>query len=366
MSQPDGNPTADPISAAKRWYRSVRKTISRVYATFLMALILYLTLSAVWYLISSLAKSSTPEQLTNIPVKMDRALLDTERAAWRGFEVSDNPRTPLAHYHRVDGWIQPDKFNGCTQSGCHAPLPHSKRKEVRAFLNMHATSLHCGVCHMQTDKMPLDVLWYDLANGQPQSSPAILEAYGLLLGPPPKPEDEAALKTLQEKLVRLLKDAAAGAGNPPAIQDLAEHFAAVRATSEAFPKLLTAGREALPKHFRGEYGAKLALAGPSAHGPMLMHPNTEQAVKAFLDRRDSATGENRKALLDAVHPLKRPKALHCSDCHTTGQSLIDFAKIGYPASRADALRSPIIVRMIESINAGREMHLPGIVKPDSP
>lgn len=366
MSLPDDATIVDATKTRSRWYRAARKNISRGYATLLMAVILYLTLSAVWYLISSLASSKTPEQITDIPAKMDRTMLDTERASWRGFEVGDNPRTPLAHYHRVDGWIQPDKFSGCTQSGCHAPLPHSKRKEVRAFLNMHATSLHCGVCHMQTEKQPLELVWYDLASGESRASPAILEAYGLLLSPPPKSDDEPAMKSLQEKLVGLLQSAATGAGNPPAIQELADHFAAVRATSEAFGKLLLAGREALPKHFRGEYGAKLALRDSATGQPMLAHPKTESAVRAFLDRRDSAIGEDRKSLLDAVHPLKRPKALHCSDCHTTDRSLIDFGKVGYPAARADALKSPIIVRMIESINEGRPMHLPEFIRPTAP
>src|SRR5690606_8055967 len=88
--------------------------------------------------------------------------------------------SPLAHYHRIDSWIEPDPFNDCARSGCHAPLPHARRKEVRAFLNMHATSIHCGVCHFQTDREPLNLGWYDLDHGEVRAEPAILQAYAMI------------------------------------------------------------------------------------------------------------------------------------------------------------------------------------------
>jgi hypothetical protein len=327
----------------------------------LICLICYLTFQALRYLVTSLAASAAPAQITELPKRLDRSMLATEREAWRAMEATQHARSPLAHYHRLDSWIAPDRFNGCTQSGCHAPLPHAKRKEVRAFLNMHATSIQCGICHMKCDDRPLPLIWYDLADGAAQRPPAVLEAYGIVTKSD-APQDAAA-ETTQQRLVSLLKSAAKDAGNLASLEQLADHFAATRFNSETYSKLWTSARETLPQHFRGEYGAKLALRDPKTGRPILGHPGTQAAVRALLERGKTVDSAERDRMLSAVHPLKRDKALHCTDCHTQDHSLVDFSHLGYPPARVAALTDPVVFRLIEHINSGRPMHLPEVVRP---
>jgi hypothetical protein len=345
--------------------RAFRAVLPRAYAAALIVLICYVTFLAVRYLIASLRESGPPAQITEIPTRLDAQALATERSVWRGMEATPNPRTPLAHYHRLDSWIHPDHYNDCARGGCHAPLPHSKRKEIRAFLNMHATSIHCGVCHMQTDQRPLPLVWYDLASGKTQPPPSILEAYHLLMNTTSAPAAESAARELQRRLVNLLRRATKETGGSASLKTLTDHFAAVRAASPAFGELLDSARTLLPSHFRGEYGAKLALKDHTGR-PVLGHPDTESAVRDFLARGQSVSGDERAQLLAAVHPRKREIALHCTDCHTTDRSLVDFSKAGYPPARLESLTSPIVFRMIEHINSGRPFNLPQVVVPDRP
>lgn len=341
-------------------YVSGRAVLPRAYAAGLMLLICYVTFRAVRYLILGLTTTGAPAKIVELPRRLDRDLLGTERSAWRALGGTMNTRSPLAHYHRLDGWIAPDHFNDCARSGCHAPLPHSKRKEVRAFLNMHATSIHCGVCHMKTDERPLGLTWYDLETGQSTSPPAVLEAYRLLQSREAPTVEDAAAKAMQSQLVDLLRRADQSAGGVPALRELAGHFAAARAGSDVFAMIWTQARDVLPRHFRGEYGAKLALRQPGNGEPVLGHPNTEGAVREYLRRGDKADTAERKQLLEAVHPRKRDSALHCTDCHTTKDGLVDFSKAGYPPGRIEALTSPTIARMIEHINSGQSMNLPRV------
>ena len=127
----------------------------RGYALVLIGVILWLSWLAVHYLVTSLIlPGRPPAQIVDIPTKLDQsAMIRSELAA--SAQATANPRGPLSHYHRLDEGFQPDRFNGCTLSQCHSPLPHGKNKADRAFLNMHATSIHCGVCHTQHDQKPL-------------------------------------------------------------------------------------------------------------------------------------------------------------------------------------------------------------------
>lgn len=341
------------------------RLIPRIYATGLIVLIGYLTFNAVGYLFGSLFNPTVvPEQITGYPARLDESFLRSTRSSFKALDWTEHPRTPPAHYHRIDSWIAPDHFNDCARSGCHAPLPHARRKEVRAFLNMHATSIHCGVCHMKTDASPLQLTWYDLETGQAQTPPAILEAYALLTsaeheGLRRRPDD-----AFQSRLVTLLRDAAAAADKLPALSLLADHVAAIRVESPSFVKLLTSAAEKLPRHFRGEYGAKLAMRDAGGQ-PVLGHPDTEALVEEFLRRGASLSAGERGALLEKIHPLRRTEALRCSDCHVARGGMLDFAGAGYPDARVQTLVNPIVTQMIEHIDQGRVFHFPGFVRPES-
>jgi hypothetical protein len=347
--------------------RALLDILRRVYAVGVILLVLWLSYHAIRYLVVTLMfPASTPAQITGIPTRLTEAMLETRRTQWPGVVSGENPRTPLAHYHRLDGWIEPDRFNSCTQSGCHAPLPHARRKEVRAFLNMHTTSLNCALCHLQSDQQPLSTVWYDLATGQPRSAaPDALRAYGWLMSDEGRQELAHPTVSTQQKLVDLLRGAARGSDDVPALTELAEHVAAVRYDSAAFQQLVDAARTALPRHFRGEYGAKLTLLDRASKGPVLAHSGTEAAVQAYLREAQTADPARKEQLLAAVHPNRRPDTLHCTNCHAAG-GLLDFAAAGYPPARTEALLQPAIFTMIEHIARGQPFQLPGFVRPDEP
>jgi hypothetical protein len=339
----------------------------RVYAVGVIVLTSWLSFLALRYLIVTLMfPSAAPPQIVGIPTRLDRSLLQTRRSEWLGVAVSENPRTPPAHYHRIDGWIQPDGFNDCTRAGCHTSLPHSKRKEVRAFLNMHATSLHCGVCHIRTDDRPLALTWYDLSRGKPRGAPSALLAYGFLTSDEGRKRLAQPTAADQTRLADLLAAAAREADGLPALEELARHVAAVRPTSEAFQRLMDAARETLPRHFRGEYGAKLALRTPDSRRPILGHPATADAVRDYLRSGASLSNVERDRLLAKVHPLKREQPLHCMDCHRAEGSLVDLAGVGYPAARREALVRPAVFQMIQHISDGQPMHLLQLPGPEQP
>ncbi len=332
----------------------------RIYAVVVIGVTAWVSFLAIRYLVVTLMfPSPAPAQITGIPTRLNRAVLDTRRTEWAGVASNVNPRAPLAHYHRLDGWIQPDPHNSCTQSGCHAPLPHSRRKEVRAFLNMHATTLHCGVCHMTSDQTPLPLTWYSLADGEACGPPSILKAYALLAAEQPvygSPVHQQNT-TVQRELASLLSMAAEESDGVPALAELARHLAAVPPNGEAFGQLVEAARATLPRHFHGSYGAKLSLLNRPGGEPLLGHPGTAGPVKEFLQRGASLSPADRLALLARVHPRKRVQTLQCSECHSPGRPLVDLSKVGYPPARLEALSQPAVIRMIQHSSEGQPMHM---------
>jgi hypothetical protein len=360
-----------PSRSPHRLGRTLRQLalglVRRMYAVGVIVLTGWLSFLALRYLVVTLMfPSATPPQITGIPTRLSEAVLGTRRDAWPGVEANVNPRSPLAHYHRMESWIQPDKFNNCTQSGCHAPLPHSQRKELRAFLNMHATSLHCGVCHLRSDDRPLVTTWYDLRTGRPRAAPAVLQTYAWIASDPGRRELASPTSADQDKLVQLLRDAARETDYEPALTQLAEHVADVRYSSPGFQALLERARAILPRHFRGEYGAKLALLNQQRRQPILATPGTAAAVEAFQREAATADPARRQELLAAVHPACRSQPLHCTECHRADGSLIDFAALGYPPARQEALVRPVIFQMIENIAAGHPMYLPQFLGTSQP
>ncbi|MBK8270957.1 MAG: hypothetical protein IPK83_22675 [Planctomycetes bacterium] len=343
-------------------WKVIRASLPRAYAVSMILIIGWLTWRSVSYLVVSLLyPTEVPAQIADLPTRLDRESLRKEREAWKAVDATDSPRSPLAHYHRLDTWIEPDKFNDCTRGGCHAPLPHSRRKEVRAFLNMHATSMHCGVCHMETDREPLDLIWYDLAEGEPREAPSIIKAYDALTSEAALARLEEPDAALQKELVTLIRAAAEEAHSPRALRELAEHLAAVRPKSSAFAKLIVAARETLPKYFRGEYGAKLAIQDRATGKPLLGHPGTDADVERYLLNRSTLNDDERNELLKKIHPLKRTKPLTCSQCHRDENSLIPFARLGYPQTRVDSLVHQVVIKMIEHIDKGKPFQMPGFV-----
>ncbi|MCG3130580.1 MAG: hypothetical protein FLDDKLPJ_01345 [Phycisphaerae bacterium] len=344
---------------AARWGsalgRAARTLAKRGYALALIGLIAYSSFLAFRYLVYTLMlPAEAPAQVTQLPRRLDSRVIETDRAAWAGLRTVEHARAPLSHYHRLDTWIQPDRANNCTTSGCHPPLPHAERKEVRAFLNMHATSMHCGVCHMQTDEPPLNLTWYDPATGASRGAPAVLDAYAKLLSVEAHPDrfDEDA----RRMLVDLLRRAAVEAQDGEILVTLADHLSRLSPEAVETTDILAGARAVLPRYFRGEYGAKLALRGADAEAPILAHPGVESEVERFR-AAVAMTDAERKDLVDRLHPLRRTEALICSDCHADG-GVVDFAAVGYPPQRVRELTGSIVARMIQHISDGSPFYLP--------
>ena len=351
------------IDAARRGALSVIRfipsLIRRAYGLALLVFICWLTFLSIRYLVRSLlVPSATPEQIVGIPKRLGPDILGTDQSAWKAIAAAETPRMPPAHYHRIDSWIDPDRFNDCTRSGCHGPLPHGRSQEVRAFLNMHATSIHCGVCHMTTESEPLKLAWYDLETGQAQSPPAILRVYETLTAP----RDGDFDRDFQRQVVHLLKLAAKDVGDSNGLEQLRQHFRAARPGSAAFARLVEGATTALPRYFRGEYGAKLALVS-KADEPILGHPGTASDVQAFLNDGAPLSERQREDLIERIHPRRREQALTCSACHSKGESLIAFEDLGYPPARLRALSDPLVFQMIENIDAGVPFELPRFLTP---
>lgn len=340
--------------------RFLSRLLLRGYALALIALIAYLSYSAIRYLVDSLiVPATTPRQIAELPRRMDEALIHGSQPDWLGLRAVENPRAPLDHYHRFDTWIEPDRFNDCTRSGCHSPLPHADRKETRAFLNMHATSIHCAVCHFDEAAKPLPLTWYDLRTARVGDPPPLLRAYDWLTQ---RSGQVQFSRDDQAAIVRLIRAAAGAAHDDATLLRIAQNLEGYRPGGENFLQALRDATDAVRHLFRGSYGAKLALRYPGGE-PVFGHANTHSAVRDWLTRGSAAQGEERDRLLKAVHPRRRIEARHCSECHVESGGLVDFESLGYPPSRAFMLHNSPVFRMIEHIGEGRPFYLPGFGVP---
>ncbi len=359
-------PAAPPQTAPPRrrgnWVGALRRSLwslfQSAYALALIGVILWLSFLAFWYLLDSLLFSPlSPPQVVDLPALRETEL-SRSSSAFAGFRATENPRIPLAHYHRFGPWFQADAFNDCTRGGCHGPLPHHRNKESRAFLNLHATSLHCGVCHMETDRKPLDLVWYNLADGKAGAPPAAMRALDWL----EKAGSPSTYADAQRKEIISLLETANTQTQARDMSAVIQHLRAVRGDSPDFRSFLEAAAAILPHHMRGEYGVKLALRGVLG-GPLLAHQRSERAIERYLAEGAKLPEADRKALLGQVHTQRAAEKRSCSDCHNASNSLIDFAKLGYPRSRVEALTQPLLMQAIEKIMKGEPFYLPGFVAP---
>lgn len=336
----------------------------RLYAVALIGVIAFLSYSALRYLVSSIANpTAAPAQISRVIKRMDEATLAVERPDWLGLSVTNNPRTPLEHYHHIGAWARPDRFNDCTRSGCHAAMPHSRDKGVRAFLNLHAGTVQCGVCHIPQEQTPLPVAWYSLDNGQLRSPPDLLRAYDWLERPEHKDSTHHFTPAEQEEIAGLLAAAAREAQDVNGLKYLAEEVRVTRTINPEFRRLLEDARETLPTYFRGEYGTKLALVDASKSHPILEFPGVEGAINEYLKSEQNVAPERRTSLIQTIHVGLRKPTLHCKQCHSATESLVAFAKVGYPEARLKSLQHAMIFDMIEHISRGEPFYLPNFTQP---
>jgi hypothetical protein len=343
--------------------RFLREAGKRCYALILVLVVLWLSWQAIAYLVKALMlPARPPSKIVDVPTRLKLSTLMRSQSAAGAAPATPHLRTPLSHYHRLDEGFQADPLNGCTASQCHAPLPHGKNKADRAFLNMHSTSIHCGVCHVRQDQKPLPLVWYDLKTGDPRpQAPAMLQAYAWLTRTSITGTNSFTLND-QAEIVRLLRDAANESYSDADLVSLADHLNAVRVTSAEFNRLVKVTRDALQGHFRGEYGAKLAQRDPRTQKPFLGKSGDARAERDFLARRNVLSDSEKKALLERIHPPRRNPTLRCKDCHRAEGSLVDLPSLGYPPARIQAISSPQVTSAIDNIVEGQSFYLPDFLR----
>jgi len=75
------------------------------------------------------------------------------------------------HFHHIDYDMEPDRRSYCIE--CHGDIPHDKKREIRAFGNMHSAFIACETCHvrLENDQKTGIFKWYDRKSGEIIPSP---------------------------------------------------------------------------------------------------------------------------------------------------------------------------------------------------
>jgi DNA-directed RNA polymerase subunit M/transcription elongation factor TFIIS len=68
-------------------------------------------------------------------------------------------------FHKTKRTAVSDAQDLCVS--CHGDIPHFKKKETRAFLNMHSFFMACETCHLRyEEKSTAKFIWYNKSNGE--------------------------------------------------------------------------------------------------------------------------------------------------------------------------------------------------------
>lgn len=340
------------------WQTVAINIARRGYSVGVMALYIVVATMSLNFLLSMLlTRETAPMHIVKVPTRLDADAFFAAAATPQEFSTVDTPevRGPLAHFHKIPQWFQPDPRDTCTTAGCHSPLPHGNRIEVRAFLNMHATFVDCLVCHAEGDRGPADAGWFSLPARTPSGTPAILEMASYLEALPPITADNAT--AVSTRLQTLLESALPASGHNT---QLANWLARVRTThpeSRIFRQLVDEMRDGISLHVRGEYAAKI---GFMRDGRVVSDLTADQqaAAREYLAQQKAAPAAQLQPVLDRVHTGIRSVGAMCTPCHAEQPTLVDIAKLGYPPRRVTELRESAIIRSVLKIEAGQPFYLP--------
>ncbi|WP_026836299.1 hypothetical protein [Limisalsivibrio acetivorans] len=76
---------------------------------------------------------------------------------------------PKYTFHELEEAKLNDSYNLCVS--CHGDIPHSTKKETRAFLNMHSYFMGCETCHIKVDNgQRANFEWYSKITGERKTS----------------------------------------------------------------------------------------------------------------------------------------------------------------------------------------------------
>jgi hypothetical protein len=95
---------------------------------------------------------------------------DDKVKQYLGYRVLEEMKIE-GHFHHIDYDMEPDNRSSCV--ACHGDIPHNKKKEIRAFGNMHAAFIACETCHVRIEgeKKTGIFKWYSRKTGEIVESP---------------------------------------------------------------------------------------------------------------------------------------------------------------------------------------------------
>jgi uncharacterized protein with PIN domain len=120
------------------------------------------------------AEIRTPEPKETVETSFKKIVLESDETVrhYLGYRVLEEMKIE-GHFHHIDYDMAPDNRSYCVE--CHGNIPHQKKKEIRAFANMHAAFIECETCHvrLEGDNRTGVFKWYDTATGKIFDSPII-------------------------------------------------------------------------------------------------------------------------------------------------------------------------------------------------
>ncbi len=333
------------------------RLIVRIYAFVVMLVILWAGYTSVAYLVKAVfAPPRTPSRFSGWAATLNARDLRSEETY--GVTLPAR-RAPLGHYHAVNRWFEPDPHNNCTLSGCHSPLPHTERKEVRAFANFHVTFLACQMCHDKGISNKDRIVWVAKTTGETQEKPAILRLINELETDVDQISADPASR--QAIVLGLLRQVTEIIREDPLLDYLRVQLESTSPGSPVWRQSVDQLKQELPNHLRGEYGAKL-MTQEDALQSKRDSRKTADLARRFLAAE--AKSPERGELYQEAHAgvLARPGA--CLDCHGEKEARLDYEALGYPRDRRTVLRGLPIAQMMEQIRAGQPFpYLPGVIEP---
>lgn len=352
---------APPVEHPHGLLETARDLGRRSYALVLAVLVSGFATVSISFLLHEMTGGHRAIEVEAVPLKLEASLLtapvDEDGEVGPGAAVRNAlQRGPLAHFHAIPTWYEPDPGNSCTTGGCHSSLPHGERKEVRAFLNMHTTFVDCQTCHRDQDLHGVELSWLSLDDRSSRAPPAVLRLAAML---EPGPDGASTPAGWDEALVATLREAVAESGADPELKRWLLRIESSRLGGPRYQAVVENMRARISRHRHGEYGAKIGIVDPGRR----WNPDAEQVAAMEHVRGNGADlrVDERKALVTTIHrDLKKPE-VECLLCHTHEDGLLDYARLGYSRRRSDALRSNTIAKQSQAVEAGETFFLPSVL-----
>jgi hypothetical protein len=342
------------MSKATSTIRRIGEIGKRIYAFILVGVLLYVFYLAVSYLVSTVFyPAPVPQRLLASPGLGNAEQLRAEPIPGA---PAGPARTPMSHYHEVGLPMRPDRTNGCTISGCHEPLPHSRSVYVRAFANLHSTFLTCQMCHSPVEQRPVKAAWVSTTTGLVTDPPALVQLMKMfqtqrqrIEASPAEVNDE--ILAMLEQVVEISQD--------PLLRYLYLEISTTEPGSPVWRDAVIQLDQQLASQTRGEYGAKIAPVA-TAEGYLREMEKMQEAARPILAASTQSAEYQR--LNDALHKDVLPRPDRCTMCHGETPPLVDFLALGYSPRQAESLRTNPVARQVQDVREGRQFYLPSITE----